>query len=81
MTGRNVNPQEHFSSIDRNQMEFEYSGVVSDLQKAGKISGVTRVEVQLSRVSLLGPYVDPVEIGVRERPSFETANIQTVTVL
>jgi len=73
--------QEHFSSIDRNQMEFEYSGVVSDLQKAGKISGVTRVEVQLSRVSLLGPYVDPVEIGVRERPSFETANIQTVTVL
>ncbi len=67
--------QANFSGIGQNQLGFEYEAVVANLQAAGEITGATDVTVLLSRVSGLGPYVDPVEIGIRERPSFESVNI------
>lgn len=69
-----------FSDIGRNQLNYQFSGIVADLQEEGAISGVTSVTVQLSRTALVGPYADPLEINKRERPSFESVNIQvTVT--
>jgi len=38
------------------------------------------VLVELSRVALVGPYADPVEIGIRERPSFESVNVDVVVL-
>ncbi len=69
-----------FSDIGRNQLGFEYVGIVFDLQNSGEISGVVSVTVELSRVSAAGPFVDPVEIDVRERPRFESSQI-SVTVI
>lgn len=72
--------QEEFNGIGQNQLGFEYSAVVNTLQQNGEISGAVTVTVQLSRVSIVGPFVDPVEIGIRERPSFESVNISVVVL-
>ena len=72
--------QDDFSEIGQNQLGFEYSAIVSELQESGQISGVVTVTVQLSRVSAVGPFLDPVPIGKRERPSFETVNIDVQVV-
>lgn len=69
-----------FSDIGRNQLGFEYVGIVFDLQNSGEISGVVSVTVELSRVSSVGPFADPVEIDVRERPRFESSQI-SITVI
>jgi hypothetical protein len=68
--------QANFSDIGRNQLVFEYKGIVADLQEAGTISGVTDVIVNLSTDSISGPFFNPLEIGIRERPDFDSANIQ-----
>jgi len=72
--------QADFSGIGQNQLAFQYSAIVSDLQESGEISGVVTVLVELSRVALVGPYADPVEIGIRERPSFESVNVDVVVL-
>jgi uncharacterized phage protein gp47/JayE len=69
-----------FSDIGRNQLGFEYVGIVFDLQNSGQISGAVSVTVQLSRVSAVGPFADPVEVGIRERPNFESPNIAITVV-
>ncbi len=70
----------NFKDIGRNQLGFEWVGVVSDLQEAGEISGAVTVTVQLSRTAIGGPFADPLEIDIRERPDFDSANI-VVTVV
>jgi uncharacterized phage protein gp47/JayE len=75
-----LHAQENFADIRQNQIAFEYVGAVYELQNSGQISGLTSVSVELSRVALVGPYADPVEINVRERPSFESVNIQVVII-
>ncbi len=72
--------QSDFSGIGQNQLGFQYSAIVSELQESGEISGVVSVLVELSRVALVGPYADPVEIGIRERPSFESVNVDVVVL-
>ena len=67
-----------FSDIGRNQLGFEYVGIVFDLQNSGEISGVVSVTVELSLTGLAGPYADPIEIGIRERPRFESSQIQVI---
>jgi hypothetical protein len=72
--------QEDFSGIGQNQLGFQYSAIVSDLQESGEITGVVSVLVELSRVAIVGPFVDPVEIGIRERPDFDAVNILVVVL-
>jgi uncharacterized phage protein gp47/JayE len=72
------NAQANFNDVGQNQLGFEWSGVVADLQESGEISGVTTVTVQLSRTGLGGPYSDPLEIDIRERPDFDLGNISVV---
>lgn len=72
--------QADFNGIGQNQLTFEYSAIVSELQASGEISGAVTVAVELSRVGAGGPFTDPVEIGVRERPTFDSpAIVVTVT--
>jgi uncharacterized phage protein gp47/JayE len=71
--------QTEFNGIGQNQLTFQYSAIVSELQASGEISGAVFVTVTLSRVSQLGPFADPVEIGIRERPIFDSPRI-VVTV-
>jgi uncharacterized phage protein gp47/JayE len=72
--------QENFSGLGQNQLAFEYVGIVADLQEAGTITGITSVAAQLSTTGLGGPFLDPLEISIRERPDFDALNIQvTVT--
>ncbi len=73
--------QRDFSGLGQNQIAFEYVGIVSALQAAGEISGLTGVTVELSTVSTVGPFFDPLPIGIRERPSFESVNIQVAIPL
>jgi uncharacterized phage protein gp47/JayE len=68
--------QANFNGIGQNQLGFEWSAIVSNLQDSGEISGVTGVVIRLSRVGFGGPFFDPLEIDIRERPSFESVNIQ-----
>lgn len=70
--------QADFSGLGQNQLGLEYVGIVAALQDSGQISGVTVSTVRLSRVGPGGPYFDPLEIGIRERPSFESVNIQAI---
>jgi hypothetical protein len=72
--------QANFSNIGRNQIAFEYSSIVAGLQASGEITGAVSVLVELSRVAIGGPYLDPVPIGIRERPSFESVNIQVAVI-
>lgn len=69
-----------FRDIGRDQLAGEYAAIVWGLKQAGEIAGVVSVSVQLSRVSLLGPYVDPLSIGKQERPNFDSPNIQVTIV-
>ena len=69
-----------FSEIGRNQLGFEYVGIVFDLQNSGEISGVVSVTAELSLTGLAGPYADPIEIGIRERPRFESPQIQVIVI-
>lgn len=72
--------QTDFNGIGRNQLEFEYEGIVAALQQSGQISGVTTVTVNMSTVGIGGPFLSPLPIGVRERPDFDSPNIvATVT--
>ncbi len=71
--------RESFSDIGRNQLGFEYVGIVFDLQNSGQISGAVDVSVLLSRDGGVS-FADPLEIGIRERPNFESTAI-TVTVV
>ena len=68
--------QANFSGLGQNQINFEYAGLVYDLQAAGQISGVTDVTVTLSDGGLPA---NPLPISIRERPEFDSANI-TVNV-
>lgn len=67
-----------FRDIGRNQLAFEYEGVVAALKQSGQISGVTSVICELSDTSVAGPFTDPVDVGILERPNFETVQIITV---
>ncbi len=69
-----------YNGIGRDQLGFEYTGVVNNLALTGEISGVTLVTVELSTVAIIGPYLDPLPIGLRQRPDFDSANI-VVTVI
>ncbi len=71
--------QNLYNVIGRNQLTFEYAAVVSNLQNTGEISGAVTVTVTISRVAQIGPFADPVEIAIRERPIFDTPRI-VVTV-
>lgn len=72
--------QRDFSGLGQNQLAFQYSAIVSDLQARGEITGVVAVSVTLSRIAQGGPFADPVEIGIRERPVFDSPRIvATVT--
>jgi uncharacterized phage protein gp47/JayE len=72
--------QTNFNAIGQNQLTFQYEAVVANLQQAGEISGAVTVTVTLSRVAQIGPFADPVEIGIRERPVFDSPRIiATVT--
>jgi hypothetical protein len=73
--------QADFNGIGRNQLEFEYEGIIASLQESGQISGVTSVNVTMSTVSLLGPFLSPLPIGIRERPDFDSTNIEVGLVL
>ena len=68
--------QANFSGLGQNQINFEYAGLVYDLQAVGQISGVTDVTVTLSDGGLPA---NPLPISIRERPEFDSANI-TVNV-
>ena len=68
-----------YNAIGRNQMTFEYASVVSNLQNSGEISGAVTVAVEISRIGAGGPFADPVEIAIRERPIFDAPRI-VVTV-
>ena len=71
--------QADFSGLGKNQLTFEYASIVSGLQQSGEISGAVTVTVTLSRVAQIGPFTDPVVIGIRERPIFDSPRI-VVTV-
>jgi uncharacterized phage protein gp47/JayE len=71
--------QTFFNGIGRNQLEFEYEGVVSELQASGQISGVTIVTVEMSTDAIGGPFLSPLPISIRQRPDFDSVNI-VVTV-
>lgn len=68
-----------FNGIGQNQIGFEYSAIVAALQASEEITGAVTVAVSLSRVAIGGPFLDPVEIAIRERPTFDSVNI-VVTV-
>ncbi len=68
--------QAHFSGLGQNQIGFEYVGLVYDLQALEQITGVTGVVVTLSDGVTTA---DPLPIGIRQRPEFDSANI-TVNV-
>jgi hypothetical protein len=73
--------QADFSGIGQNQLGFQYSAIVSDLQESGEITGVVGVLVELSRVGFPPALqADPVEIGIRERPDFDAVNILVVVL-
>jgi hypothetical protein len=67
--------QTDFSEIGQNAIAFRFSGVISDLIASGEISGVTTVLVELSETALVGPFIDPVPVGIRERPDYDSVNI------
>jgi uncharacterized phage protein gp47/JayE len=67
--------QTNWGEIGRNQLAFEWIGVVQQLQQDGEITGAVTVTAELSLTATGGPYADPLEIGIRERPSFESVNI------
>ena len=72
--------QRDFDAIGRNQLAFEYEAIIANLQASGQISGVVQTTVLLSRVSLAGPYADPVDIAIRERPTFDSINILATVI-
>ena len=69
-----------FRDIGRDQLGFEYVGIVNNLTTTGQITGVTAVTVTLSSVAQVGPFFDPLPVGIRERPNFESSQI-VVTVI
>jgi hypothetical protein len=71
--------QNLYNAIGRNQLTFEYASVVAALQNSGEISGAVTVAVEISRIGAGGPFADPVEIAIRERPIFDAPRI-VVTV-
>ncbi len=73
--------QINFTGLGQNQLEPEYIGIIAALQASGEISGVVNVLVQLSRVAITGPFFNPLEINIRERPSFESGNIVAAVTL
>lgn len=69
-----------FTGLGQNTLGFRVNGIVSDLIDSGEISGVVTVTVELSEVALVGPYIDPVPISIRERADFDSVNIDVVVV-
>lgn len=69
-----------FNEIGQNQLTFEYDSIVAALQATEEITGAVTVTTSLSRVAIGGPFLDPVPIGIRERPTFDSVNI-VVTVV
>lgn len=67
--------QANFNGIGKNQLDFEYAGIVADLQESGEISGVTKVTVLMSTTAIGGPFFSPLQIGIRQRPDFDSGNI------
>lgn len=72
--------QANFNGIGQNQIGFEYDAIVAVLQASEEITGAVTVTTSLSRVAIGGPFLDPVPIGIRERPTFDSVNI-VVTVV
>ena len=69
----------NFNGIGKNQLTYEYVAIVSGLQASGEITGAVSVAVTLSRIAQIGPFFDPLESGIRERPEFDSGRI-VVTV-
>lgn len=69
----------NWAVIGRDQIAGEFEGLIWQAQANGEISGMTSVQVQLSDTGTGGPYSDPLVIGPRERPAFDSAAI-AVTV-
>ncbi len=64
-----------YSQIGRDQLAFNFAAVINDLQAQGQIAGVTAITVELSLIDELGPFFDPLPIGRRERPAFDSPRI------
>lgn len=64
-----------FTSIGEDALTYRIQGIVADLSAEGEISGVVTSVVQLSEVATVGPFVDPVPVGIRERPDYNTVNV------
>lgn len=65
----------NYREIGRDQIAGEWEGVIWGLQNSGQIQGMTDVTVELSLTGTGGPYADPLVIGKRERPAFDSAAI------
>ena len=70
----------NWTAIGRDQIAGEFEGVIWQLQADGEITGMTSVVVQLSDTSTAGPYSDPLEIGPRRRPAFDSSAIAVAVV-
>jgi uncharacterized phage protein gp47/JayE len=69
-----------FTGIGKDVLEYRIKGIVSDLAASGEITGVVTVTVELSEVALVGPFIDPVPIGIRQRADFDSVNIGVTVV-
>lgn len=69
-----------FSGIGADTLEYKIQGIISDLAKNGKITGVVTSTVELSAVALVGPFIDPVPISIRQRADFDSINVQVAVV-
>lgn len=68
-----------FNRIGRDVREIDYIGVVQELLTAGELQGVFTIDVDLSIVAKVGPYIsDFVPVGIRQRPQVVEANIRVV---
>ena len=65
--------------IGRNQLNMDYSDIITNLKDSGQVTGLTQItSITLQRVSG-GGVQDPLAIDIRERATLVTANL-TITV-
>jgi hypothetical protein len=71
---------ENLTGIGADVLGYRVKNIITDLDASGEISGVVTITVEISETALVGPYIDPVPIGIRQRADFDSANIQVTVV-
>jgi hypothetical protein len=64
----------------RDVRALDYSGIVYALLAAGTISGVDAVVVRMSFAPAAPAAVDKLDVGIRERPDFDSGQITVVQI-